>query len=379
MRSLVVVGIVLASALPAPAKVLTVHPGESIQAAVNLANPGDTVAVLPGTYHEAGTPCPTEPAHTCAVVVTKDGVRLRGLSKRNAPVVLENPGGQEQGIAFAKPGADGASCFDDPSQRIRKSQVRGFTVNGFDGDGIFLFCADDFRVTGNEVHDNGEYGIFPSHCTKGRVSHNVATGSNDTGIYIGQSFDVRVDRNLASGNVSGFEIENCTGVRMDHNEAHGNTGGILSFTLPFLDVKSNHDNLIDFNYVHDNNKPNTCLDPEDAVCDVPHGTGILLLAADANRVIQNNVRGNGSFGIAVANFCVAQGLDSASCGLLDIEPNADDNRILRNTALDNGTAPDPSVPAVFDVDLAWDLTGTGNCWSQNVSVTQFPPVLPACQ
>ena len=32
---------------------------------------------------------------------------------------------------------------------------------------------------------------------------NVATGANDTGIYIGQSHDVRIDHNVATDNVSG--------------------------------------------------------------------------------------------------------------------------------------------------------------------------------
>jgi len=42
--------------------------------------------------------------------------------------------------------------------------------------------------------------------------------SHDTGIYIGQSHDVRVTHNFAMGNVSGFELENCRDTRMDHND-----------------------------------------------------------------------------------------------------------------------------------------------------------------
>jgi hypothetical protein len=32
----------------------------------------------------------------------------------------------------------------------------------------------------------------------------------------------------------------------------------------------------------------------------------------------------------------------------------------------------------FAVDLAWDGTGVGNCWSGNVFATSFPPDLPTC-
>ena len=46
----VIVCVMLFCAFSASAETLHVHPGESIQAAINLANPGDTILVHPGTY-----------------------------------------------------------------------------------------------------------------------------------------------------------------------------------------------------------------------------------------------------------------------------------------------------------------------------------------
>lgn len=363
---------------PAAAKTRVVHPGESIQAAVDAASPGDSIKVMPGTYHETGTPCPTDASHTCGVVVTKPNISLVGMAKKHKAVILENPGGQHQGIAIAPAGANGATCLDDLSQRLSRPSVSGFTVNGFDHDGIFLFCVDRFAVIGNQTNDNVEYGIFPSHATRGRVAFNVATGSNDTGIYIGQSRRVRIDHNLAHGNVSGFEIENSSETRTDHNMSTGNTGGILSFTLPFLDVKTNTKNRIDHNFVQGNNKPNTCVEPEDAVCGVPQGTGILALAVDQNRIDHNLVLNNDSYGIAVANFCLGNGLTEEQCNALDIEPNPDGNQVDHNLAMKNGANPSPLIQAVFAKDLAWDTTGLDNCWAHNKNDTQFPDDLPAC-
>jgi parallel beta-helix repeat protein len=381
IAALLLVGLGVAPAAPAVAdnhRVIHVRPGQSIQNAVERAEPGDTVIVGPGTYREAGRACPGDPTHRCAVVISRNDITLRGQGGAGRRVVLENAGNQTRGIAVARPDASGASCLNDSAQRLRGVRVEGFTVNGFGHDGIFLLCVDDWVVAHNATHSNAEYGIFPSHSRRGRVTDNVATGSNDTGIYVGQSSDVRVDDNLAMSNVSGFEIENSTGVVLRDNQALGNTGGILSFTLPFLDVKSNHDNVIADNEVLANNKTNTCVDPDDAVCQVPSGTGILVLAADRNRVRDNEVRNNNSFGIGVANYCVALGLSPAKCSALDIDPDPDGNRIVDNTVRGNGHSPDPSVPSVFAVDLAWDTTGAGNCWRANRADTTFPPTLPTC-
>jgi hypothetical protein len=173
-------------------------------------------------------------------------------------------------------------------------------------------------------------------------------------------------------------LENSSRIHADHNRATGNTAGFLSFALPNLDVKKNSDNRLDHNRAIRNSKANTCLEPGDDVCTVPPGTGMLLLAADRNHLVENRVRGNDSFGITVTNYCVARMLSQQDCAALDIEPNPDGNRIVDNRVHGDGTAPAPSFPSVFAVDLAWDTTGTGNCWSGNQAGTTFPSPRPAC-
>ena len=58
-----------APALPALAATLTVQPGQSIQSAVNAANPGDTIVVKGGTYGEQ-----------VLIATNANGVPLNGLS-----------------------------------------------------------------------------------------------------------------------------------------------------------------------------------------------------------------------------------------------------------------------------------------------------------
>lgn len=374
---LLVVMAVALLALPATAgaRVLRVRPGDSIQAAVDAANPGDTVLVAPGTYTESSSECPSRPGRSCAVVVTEDDIGIVGQGGPGG-VVLKSDGDQEEGISVGS--ESGAACLEDESLRVDGSLVRNITVEGFDDDGVLLSCVQDWRVTQVAAVGNDEYGIFPSHVFDGRLDHSFASGANDTGHYIGQSFDSRVDHNVATDNVSGFEIENSIGITADHNLSYGNTGGMLSFDLPFLDAKVNRENTIEHNVVTANNRPNTCVDPGDTVCAVPPGTGILVMAADENLVKGNVVTGNDSYGIAVANICLAQELPTEVCESLDIEPNPDNNRIVLNDVLGNGSNPAPSLPPMFAVDLAWDGSGEGNCWSKNLFGTSFPDPLPGC-
>jgi parallel beta-helix repeat protein len=368
-------GLTLIAFLAVPAsgqaKTLAVSPGQSIQAAVDAAQPGDRVRVAPGTYTEAGRPCPQRPTSSCAVVVTKNDITLTGED-----ATLQAVNGQDNGIVV-RPDVAG-SCIDDPSLRLQGSSITGFTVDGFDVNGIFIVCVEGFRVSEVRTTDNDLYGVFPVRSVNGRIDNSFASGSHDTGFYVGQSRDVRMDHNVATDNVSGFEIENSTNVTADNNQAFGNTGGILVFTLPFLEVDTGLDNVVRDNTITENDRPNTCLNPDDAVCGVPPGTGVLIMATDGTLVTRNTITGNDSFGVAVSNICLAQQLPPEVCGILDIQPDSDDTHTVGNTVTGNGTNPAPNLPPVFAVDLAWDTTGTGNCWSDNVFNTSFPPTLPSC-
>jgi pectin methylesterase-like acyl-CoA thioesterase len=70
----------LATAGPASAHASTVvvGPGDSIQAAVDAAVPGQTIVVLRGTYREN-------------VVISKDGITLRGHGARLEPPAAPAP------------------------------------------------------------------------------------------------------------------------------------------------------------------------------------------------------------------------------------------------------------------------------------------------
>src|SRR5262249_44542980 len=62
----------------AGASTVTVGPGQSIQAAVDAAEPGTTIVLLPGVYRQN-------------VLVMKDGITLQGAGPTTSGTVLEPP------------------------------------------------------------------------------------------------------------------------------------------------------------------------------------------------------------------------------------------------------------------------------------------------
>ena len=380
MRTLLL-AILIAAAVPATAgaRTINVHKGDSIQAAVDRARPGDVVEIHPGTYTEAGRECPTRPEEECAVVVTRNRISIVGRPRPGKPVVLRSSDGQQRGIAVGKSRL--GVCMRRPDELVHGSRIARLTVRGFEDDGILLQCVERWRVTRVRAVDNGEYGIYPVQTKRGRLDHSFASGANDTGIYVGQSRNARIDHNRAVDNVSGYELENTVGTTLEDNVARGNTGGVLVFALPGLSQTRTSSNLIRRNVIDSNNRANTCREESEIICRVPEGTGVLVLAADNNRVRSNNVTANRTVGIAVANYCVVLGTPAEECAQLDIDPNPDANRIVGNHVMGNGGDPDLQrlpIPQAA-ADLAWDGTGSGNCWSGNMMVaTTFPPALPAC-
>jgi parallel beta-helix repeat protein len=352
---------VLSHLLAAGPHVLIVNPADPrayhlIQSAVDAAQPGDTITIASGTYKEA-------------VVVSTPNLTLAGAA--GAGVVVQNPGGAMNGFTVA--GLSGA-----PLAGFTLSNV---TVSGFACDGVYLSGVTGFTLSQVTAENNGDYGLFPVLSANGLIVRSSASGSNDTGIYVGQSSKVTIRDSITFNNVNGIEIENSTGVTATHNTVFGNTVGILEDLLPGFPLPyevSSH-NVIDHNLVFANNRPNTAPSGDIAAVEPP-GTGIALIGGDHAQVQGNVVFANAFAGIAVLSgndLLVLAKLAGISVPAYPagVDPDPEYTAVHDNVVLGNGfAAASPGFPQ--PADLVWTGTGQHNHWNNNLFVTSTPGQLP---
>jgi parallel beta-helix repeat protein len=329
------------------AKAEVIRVTTTIQAAINAAQPGDTVRVPPGTYHEN-------------VLVQKGGITIEGSDG----AVMEGTGlTGDTGILVAAAA---------PAARIDGFQLRGLYILNYRQNGVKLYGVNHFNISYGRYKNNQQYGIFPSHSSNGQIELNEVSGANDTGIYIGQSIDVLIKHNHIRDCTVGVEVENSSRVTVRENAAVLNSTGILVDVLPGLDVTLTRDVTVSDNVLTSNNRPNPSTNPADLLTQLPSGIGLLNIGGDRVLVKNNVLTKNNSAGIAILQLPPAiASLDPR------IDPIPDHNQVLNNVALHNGANPNPKLAPLPGRDLLWDGSGTQNCWKGNIFKTAFP-VLPGC-
>jgi len=349
----------------------TVKPGESIQAAVDAASPGDTITVMPGDYTEPST-------GRAAVRVTKP---LKLVAKSTLPAakvrILPNTG-QRDGIVV-EPASPG-----DPD--IDGVEITGFTVEGFQNNGIWLRHVNNFTIENNETINNLENGIWPTLSANGLVKKNVSYGSQDSALWVEASENVRVIENDFHHSPTGLEITVSKEITAEKNNVHDNTVGIGLYhpsaagLPPLQPIEDNgYWHIVD-NFVHDNNTPNSA--PEGSMAaGLPPGGGILVLGVDHVDLQGNRIENNDFFGIGMINYCLAVDGTDFSCAanppaVRDTSP--DNNKFISNHLANNGTNAPPGPFQGSAADIL-GLGGKNNCASNNTAATTILlPPLPEC-
>lgn len=319
---------------------VVVPPGGSIQTAVNTANPGDTIRLQAGTYHEN-------------VFLTTDRLTLRGAGAGKTILLPPTPdNGSGCGICIA--GAqDSNGAFTHMATGDRVSDL---TVQGFAFAGVFGFGTDQLQVTHVDAAFNGGYGISRFVSTRTLFKDNRAWGSGEAGFYIGDSpdADTLVINNQAWNNDLGIFVRHAHGVTLRENNAWNNCFGVL--VLDDGQPGGAGDVTISDNHFNGNSR--FCAGGDNAP---PHGgAGVVLLGAVRSTVRDNEVKDN--------HIDVAQALGRGGIVLIsaNMPPFLTGSDPINNTVTQNDLR--GNVPA----DIVWDGSGSGNRFPGNDCKTSIP-------
>lgn len=318
----------------------------TIQAAVDRARPGTLVLVSPGVYHES-------------VEIRTERVVLRGTDRNR--VVIDGQGRRSNGVVVTAPGVAVENLT------VRNHLLNGVLVTGMkDGaDGIARGSdgytrldpakfppLSGFRVSYVTAHANGLYGIYAFNARDGVLADNHASGSADSGLYVGQCKPCRilVRGNVAEYNAVGYEGTNAGGdMWVLGNRFTRNRVG-MTVDSDYLEAYVPQSGAtVAGNLVADNTEAAT---PEQA--DGGFGIGIGVAGGTDNDIARNLVTGNSRAGVVLASN-------------EDLPPLR--NRVTANTLHGNG------------VDIAYQASsrapGQGNCLQDNALHSTLPAGLVA--
>lgn len=320
-------GLLLAPRAGAEPQILRVPSGiPDIQAAIDVAQPGDMILVEPGVYPGGYT-----------VPGGKDGLTIRGLD-RNA-VILDGEHDRDIGI---KALADNVA--------FENMTARNFLAHGF-----YWRSMSGYEGRYLTAYNNRLYGIYAFDSVNGIFEKSYASGSGDAGFYIGQCrpCDAVIDDVIAEYSALGYSGTNAGGNLVIRNSLwQNNAAGIVPNSLDSQrDPPQRGGTHIVGNVISNNGNPDT---PGEGLAGAIIGHGVGIAGGEDNVIEDNVISDNTEYGVV---------LFPIPGGPAIYPPN--DNTVKGNTLEGNGGA-----------DLALSVgSGTGNCFSDNEHSTSAPAAI----
>jgi parallel beta-helix repeat protein len=348
-----------ATAVPAgtahAATVLVVAPGQSVQAAVDAAQPGDTVQLQAGTYHES-------------VTISTDNVTLRGAGAGPGGTLLLPPAVfPDNECAHIPPEPEGpfggGICVRgarDPqtgqvTRFVRNDRVTNLTVSGF-AVNIAGNGSDGLRVDHVTALGGGHYDILNVLSKNGQIDHNTLRGAGHAAVYVGNygiaDSNLLVTNNDIVDGWYGIAVRDSQGVTVTDNTVRASCSGFMGWDDTEFGTYAGGDHItVTHNTFTANNA--SCESELEGFPEVA-GTGVALIGNVGVTVQYNTVTNN-------------RGDEPLSGGIVVVQqnyylPQVEGNIVVSDNDV-HGNSPN---------DLAWDGNGTGVTFSSNVCTTSAP-------
>ena len=299
----------------------------TIQAGVDAAAPGDMVLVAAGVYEEE-------------VTVTTPSITIRGTDRNK--VIIDGE--------FQRPNA--IKILETDGVAVENMTLRNATLNG-----VFWTGAKGYRGSYLTAYNNGDYGIYAFDSVDGVLDHSYASGSPDSGIYIGQCQPCNAVINdvISENNALGYSGTNSGGDLYIINSVwRDNMSGIVPNTLDSELLPPERGTMIVGNLVMNNGNENAPAHPLEYPT---FGNGIMIIGGESNRVERNLVVDHPNHGILIAPI------------VDDLLWTASGNVVRDNVVARSGRA---------DIALGGPAA-MENCFAGNTYRTMIPPGLEQLQ
>ena len=252
---------------------------QTIQAAVDAADPRDLILVEPGVYHEE------------VEIHDTSHLTIRGTDR--SEVILDGEFERYNGIVSTRP----------------HTVVENLTVRNYNANGVYWISDTiaepirGYRGSYLTAYNNRVYGIYARNAEHGRFEHCYASGCDDAGFYIGESQPAHavITDCLAEHNAMGYSGTNAGGDLVIRNSTwRDNMTGIVPNTLDSqAGAPQGHAAggiLLEDNHVHDNNDLSV---PAIANAYAIYGTGIAVAGGQRNVVRNNTIEDQHKYGVVV--------------------------------------------------------------------------------
>lgn len=325
-----------------------INPGESIQSAIDAAQPGDTIVIRPGVYKEQ-------------LLITKDRLTLRGIGVRLEPPATATPNvcdASNKPVPIAS-GICVAGTFNadgSVADAVENVTLAGISVNGFPGAGISVEAARNLTLRAVETSKNAYIGVFVRFSAGTAVQVSASNDNGDSGIAFIGGNDSKVSLSTSNRNRGeGIVFLETIGGSAIGNSLWGNATGVSVVNIDVLPTTTTDINVRDNVIIQNNNL--SVRNQYGQGNPQFQGIGVLIAGASKVDVRNNLIKGHAPIdevdlppGGVVIIDTTAQG------GAKPADVNVAGN-VLRNNA---------------PVDLFYDGTGTNVMFKRNACTSSLP-------